>query len=304
MFDFYPHQQGLHSIQAFFTSFPGNHLHTYALLSALSLASKDNTTFLLASSTWRRITKTFKSDHLLLGSIEQLCLCRNQSGLAAKVWSWSRWEEPLDINLDVEEPVDVTLPNLQPSTITLLWPAKGLGSSPARAALLESATASITSSLVFKTELVEKAERRLEKAKAQWWRRNKKLAARESVHQLTVVGVHHRQGDHGVYERLLGIPTPTISYIAPCLDLYRRHFGPATLFIYVSDQPDWGKRRLGKHRDVVVAEGGTGDEDLALLSLTSNTILTRGTFSQWAGLLAGGRHLHPRMFSHTAWRPR
>ena len=275
--------------------FPGNHLHTYALLSALSLASKNNNiTFLLSSSTWRRITKTFKSDHLLLSSIDQLCLCRNQSGLAAKVWRWSSWEEPLEANLS----------DLQPSTISLLWPTRGLGSSPARTSLLESATSPVLSSLVFETELVENAEARLKKAKAQWWRRNKKLAAREAVKELTVVGVHHRQGDHGVYERLLGIPTPTISYIAPCLDLYRRHLGPATLFIYVSDDPDWGKRRLSKHRDVVVAEGGSGDEDLALLSLTSNTILTRGTFSQWAGLLAGGSHLHPRMFSDTAWRPR
>lgn len=144
----------------------------------------------------------------------------------------------------------------------------------------------------------------MEKAKAQWWKRNKKVAAREALKEVNVVGVHHRQGDHGVYERLLGIPSPTISYIAPCLDLFRRHLGPATLFIYVSDEPDWGKRRLKKHRDVVVVEGGSGDEDLALLSLASNTILTRGTFSQWAGLLAGGKHLHPRMFSHTAWGPR
>ena len=211
------------------------------------------------------------------------------------MWRWSSWEEPLDASL---------LSNLQPSAISLLWPTRGLGASLERTSLLESYTSSILSSLVFKTELLENAEVRLEKAKAQWWRRNKKLAAREALQELTVVGVHHRQGDHGVYERLLGIPTPTISYIAPCLDLYRRHLGSATLFIYVSDDPGWGKRRLSKHRDVVVAEGGTGDEDLALLSLTSNTILTRGTFSQWAGLLAGGLHLHPRMFSDTAWRPR
>jgi len=91
----------------------GNHLHTYALLSALSLTSKNNKiTFLLASSTWRRITKTFKSDHLLLGSIDQLCLCRNQSGLAAKVWRWSRWEEPF---------VESTFSsNLKPNDLTAL----------------------------------------------------------------------------------------------------------------------------------------------------------------------------------------
>ena len=273
-------------------------MHTYALLAALSLASNKNNkiTFLLSSSTWRRITKTFRSEHLLLGSLDQLCLCRNQSGLAAKVWRWSSWEEPLE---------DANFSNdLKPWTISVLWPTRGLGPSPARTSLLESATSTILSSLVFKMGLLESAQARLEKAKSQWWGRNKKLAARESVEELTVVGVHHRQGDHGVYQRLLGIPTPTISYIAPCLDLFRRHLGPATLFIYVSDEPGWGKRRLGKHRDVVVVEGGSGDEDLALLSLTSNTILTRGTFSQWAGLLAGGSHLHPRMFSDTAWRPR
>ena len=88
----------------------------------------------------------------------------------------------------------------------------------------------------------------MEKAKAQWGKRNKKLAAREALKEVNVVGVHHRQGDHTVYERLLGIPSPTISYIAPCLDIFRRHLGPVTLFIYVSDEPDWGKRRLSKHR--------------------------------------------------------
>ena len=275
---------------------PGNHLHTYALLSALSLSPTNNITFVLASSTWRRITKVFKPEHLLLRSIDQLCLCRNQSGLAARVWRWSRWEEPLEA---------ASLSNITSSKISLLWPTRGLAPGPARTSLLESATSAIVSSLVFKTELKGKAEARLEKARGLWVKRNKKLVSREAVGNVTVVGVHHRQGDHEVFERQLGIPTPTISYIAPCLDLFRRHLGPATMFIYVSDHLTWGKQRLRKHKDVVVADDGhSGDDDLALLALTEHMVLTRGTFSQWAGLLAKGKHLHPNMFPHTAWRPK
>ena len=79
-----------------------------------------------------------------------------------------------------------------------------------------------------------------------------------------------------MYERLMGVPSPTLSYISPCLDLYRSHLSSPTIFLYVSEEPEWGRGRLVRDRDVVVVEDGRGlGEDLALLALTNHTILTR-----------------------------
>ena len=45
-------------------------------------------------------------------------------------------------------------------------------------------------------------------------------------------------------------PPPFPSYLGPSLDLYRAQLGPATIFIYVSDEPAWGRKYLAKHRSV------------------------------------------------------
>ena len=129
---------------------------------------------------------------------------------------------------------------------------------------------------------------------------------------MTVVGVHHRRGDHLKYERdtckyfsihsiifrfeaVHGIPHITAAYLGPAMDTFRNQYNNAVVFLYVSDDKEWIRSRLARDHDLVVATSEAADpvlaagEDLALLAACDHTILTRGTFSSWAARLCGGK---------------
>ena len=78
-------------------------------------------------------------------------------------------------------------------------------------------------------------------------------------------------------------------------------------FIYVSDDMEWGRKHLppggyeeeddlyfvGDGERHLADEGEDRDAasfDLALLASCNHTIITRGTFSMWASILAGGEY--------------
>lgn len=71
-------------------------------------------------------------------------------------------------------------------------------------------------------------------------------------------------------------------------------------FVWVSDSPKWGRLNVeDANKDLFFAsKRGQGDvakeelgRDLAILTACNHTIMSRGSFSLWAGLLAGGRVL-------------
>ena len=123
---------------------------------------------------------------------------------------------------------------------------------------------------------------------------------------MRVVGIHHRRGDHLEYERVYNIPHITMAYLGPSMDLYLTKYNNSVIFLYVSDDAEWGEKYLVRDRNVVLSlsastePGQATGEDLALLSLCDDIITTRGTFSQWAARLAGGSHLRPCMFPHSS----
>ena len=142
----------------------------------------------------------------------------------------------------------------------------------------------------------------------QWFSRNKKKVRRRSLRaeDVRVVGIHHRRGDHLDYERVYSIPHITMAYLGPCMDLYLEKYNNSVIFLYVSDDREWGEKYLLRDRNVVLSlsdsrEGweATG-EDLALLAQCEDVITTRGTFSLWAARLAAGTYLRPCMFPQTA----
>ena len=70
-------------------------------------------------------------------------------------------------------------------------------------------------------------------------------------------------------------------------------------FLYVSDDMDWGKTELAKvqkkHKDIFFV--GVGKEeteaigfDLATMASCDHTIISRGSFSTWCAILAGGEY--------------
>ncbi len=113
----------------------------------------------------------------------------------------------------------------------------------------------------------------------------------ETSHKLTYVGVHVRRGDvldeHHIRR---GYRPAPFTYFHKAMDYYRRHF-PNTLFIVTGDDITWCKAKLGSS-DVFIVEGQHEAVDLAVLSMTNHTVISVGTFSWWAGWLAGGQVIY------------
>lgn len=79
------------------------------------------------------------------------------------------------------------------------------------------------------------------------------------------------------------------------MEYFRDEYDPdLTVFVYVSDDMKWGRRKLKEQKNLFMLGCGNGDEvdcigkDLALLANCNHTITTHGTFGHWAAFLAGG----------------
>ena len=98
------------------------------------------------------------------------------------------------------------------------------------------------------------------------------------------IGVHIRRGD-----KVERGGVPGASYFNTSMDLYKRWFpGSLIHFVVASDTPSWCNESFKGHRDVTVVDGNTPWQDLAILSQCNHSIISTGTFSWWAGYLAGG----------------
>ena len=58
------------------------------------------------------------------------------------------------------------------------------------------------------------------------------------------VGIHQRRGDHLLYQEEGGIKTLDAGYFLEAMEMYREKF-KRVVFIYVSDDLQWGKDKLG-----------------------------------------------------------
>ena len=73
------------------------------------------------------------------------------------------------------------------------------------------------------------------------------------------------------------------------MDYFREEFDNV-VFLWISDDMDWGRKHFKKYDDIFFV--GNGNEvtdaigyDLALLAQSNHNIITRGTFGMWATLL-------------------
>ncbi|XP_049834485.1 uncharacterized protein LOC126278418 [Schistocerca gregaria] len=133
--------------------------------------------------------------------------------------------------------------------------------------------------------------------------------------RVTFVGVHVRRTDFSswlprVYNRSLADASYFSAGMALCRARARLWKGGRALFAVASDDPGWCERHLadgGASRDVLVARGGSPEQDLALLAACNQSLLDYGTFGQWAALLAGGPavslRLDPHVDEHLARMP-
>ncbi|CAF4869119.1 unnamed protein product [Rotaria socialis] len=104
---------------------------------------------------------------------------------------------------------------------------------------------------------------------------------------LTLIGVHIRRGDF-LGKVHLGFAVSTMSYILRGL-LYFSQKYPDSIFIIVSDDKPWCRTNIGSHLNtVVLPETLSTSEDMAMLTLCRDSLITTGTFGWWAATLAGG----------------
>ena len=101
---------------------------------------------------------------------------------------------------------------------------------------------------------------------------------------ITFVGVHVRRGD------MVDLPRYRVaskSYIVKAMDAFRRNF-TRVHFVVCSNGIPWCKKNLGKQKNVSFSESRSPYVDFAILSLCNHTLATVGTYSWWAGWMAGG----------------
>ena len=90
------------------------------------------------------------------------------------------------------------------------------------------------------------------------------------------------------------------------MDLFRKKFKSKNYnlaFIFVSDDPKWGKEKIANKRGsknlffVGNPSDTYGGFDLGLLARCNHTIQSYGTYSYFAGFLAGGLKIIPQHFA-------
>ncbi|KAK6635938.1 hypothetical protein RUM44_001192 [Polyplax serrata] len=123
---------------------------------------------------------------------------------------------------------------------------------------------------------------------------------------LTYVGVHVRRTDYIYYLwRTRHASAADIEFFSQAMNYFRSKYRN-TVFIVVSDDPDWCKSNLGgPEDDVYVASipGITGPgQDIATMSACNHSIIDYGTFGVWGAILAGGETLVYNMSRHSSIR--
>jgi hypothetical protein len=95
-------------------------------------------------------------------------------------------------------------------------------------------------------------------------KRAKKKSKKAKQGDLVLVGIHSRMTDHQSLERESGNVPVKASYFVQAMDMYRNYY-KNVVFIYVSDDMDWGRRHLAprnKFGDLYFAsEGRPMDKD-------------------------------------------
>jgi galactoside 2-L-fucosyltransferase 1/2 len=102
----------------------------------------------------------------------------------------------------------------------------------------------------------------------------------------TLVGIHVRMGDR-VSGNLQNIPANRKYYIHAMQYFINKY--PAVHFIIASEERGWCEvNLLGLPNVSMLPAGGSGEVDMAALSLCDHVIMSIGTYGLWAGLLARG----------------
>lgn len=108
------------------------------------------------------------------------------------------------------------------------------------------------------------------------------------------IGVHIRRFDRYDTDKF-GKNNAPKEYIIHAMDYFRNLY-KRCVFLIFSIEMKWTKKNIPQTGDIFLVEGNSAPVDLAMLTLTSHTIMTVGTFGWMAGWMTQGKtvyYMHP-----------
>lgn len=118
------------------------------------------------------------------------------------------------------------------------------------------------------------------------------------IKDITFVGLHDRRTDYIKHAaKIYGLKPFKKTFFKDAMDYFRAEF-QNVVFLWISDDMNWGRKNFKNYTDTFFIGNGGGDiygigYDFALLSQSDHNIITRGTFGLWAALLSGGEYYGP-----------
>ena len=132
-----------------------------------------------------------------------------------------------------------------------------------------------------------------------------KIQAKLNYKNPIFIGIHVRRTDFVTYELSMNYEPIRPSYYLQAMELYRGHALPDEdlIFVIISDDVAWCKQYIKKkQKNVFVVSNPELDtldgigHDLAVISQCNHTIISRGSFSYFSSIFAGGSKVLPCHF--------
>ncbi|XP_013792633.2 galactoside 2-alpha-L-fucosyltransferase 2-like isoform X2 [Limulus polyphemus] len=111
----------------------------------------------------------------------------------------------------------------------------------------------------------------------------------------TFVGIHVRRTDMTRYLAKQKGAIPGNEFFKKAMNYFLSKYRNVT-FVVVSDDRKWCQANLNQINVVIAPKPSSPAHDMAVLSKCNHSIVTKGTFSLWAGYLAGGETIYFQPF--------
>jgi len=115
-----------------------------------------------------------------------------------------------------------------------------------------------------------------------------KIIKKVSGEKKHVVGIHIRRGDH---ISLGYLRFPTMKYFTTAMDYFIKKYNGNVSFIIATNDKKWVEKNFN-YDSVIILKDNTPAEDMAVLSLCDDMIMSIGSFSWWAGYLNKGEVIY------------
>ena len=124
-----------------------------------------------------------------------------------------------------------------------------------------------------------------------------RLLPRKRPRDITTVGIHVRMGMMAIWLQRQGHVLPPLGYFHRAMTYFREKY-ENVYFIICSDDKSWVMENLMANgtADMVQSDAEDGAMDFAILSSCDHMIITRGTFSWWAGWMVKGTTIYYKYY--------